>query len=334
MSNINVPIYKTEAGVHNNPATVDSYSTTCLFGNILLKKTFSEVIIRYDNDLSQWVEDPVYVAGTSKVALRVFNECNSTFAYIHYGYHDFRIAQQCCNTGFAPTFQARFNISDADTVVTMEIAEGAGPAMASVDWADGSPKEVVSSAAPVSHQYVIPGNYLASFQVLVANVPNWAGFSITDGLANYFGFTEKGLADFAGQNFEEVVLNNLGLITWPVVPNTTKKINIETSQDTQVLNSTHAAPLLEEFRAMNATITTIAPSFVSSKPNLIFIDLRNTNLGADMPGYQNFIAELTNVVGNGGTLKTEGSGANPNAGGGGNILNGLIFGKGWTCTYD
>jgi len=94
MSNVNVLFYRTEAGVHTNPAEVQYYQTSCLEGVQQVNKQFREVLIHWEVD--QWVEDAVYIPGQSVVALKITNQCDSTFAYAQVGYNDFRLYQVCC----------------------------------------------------------------------------------------------------------------------------------------------------------------------------------------------------------------------------------------------
>lgn len=90
MSTLHVPFYRNEAGLNSLVPYVDYIETTC-DGE---KKRFAEVFIHWTG--AAWVEDAVYVPGTSVVALKVTNQCEATFAYLNYPINNFRIAQICC----------------------------------------------------------------------------------------------------------------------------------------------------------------------------------------------------------------------------------------------
>ena len=94
MSIISIPIYRTEAGVHTNPAVNGLVSTNCEDGLYTVNKTFFEVLIHWTG--AAWVEDPVYVPAQSIPALKIVNQCDSTFAYVNYPLSNFRLAGQCC----------------------------------------------------------------------------------------------------------------------------------------------------------------------------------------------------------------------------------------------
>ncbi len=95
MSQFIAPIFKDESGNQFAVATSGNIITDCDGGiEGVLKKKFHEVFISWDG--SQWNEDPVYVPGSSVVALKVINQCNDTFSYIRYGLENFRLKQICC----------------------------------------------------------------------------------------------------------------------------------------------------------------------------------------------------------------------------------------------
>jgi hypothetical protein len=95
MSQFIAPTFKDEAGNQFAVATPGNIITDCDGGiEGVLKKKFHEVFISWDG--SQWNEDPVYVPGSSVVALKIINQCNDTFAYIRYGAENFRLKQICC----------------------------------------------------------------------------------------------------------------------------------------------------------------------------------------------------------------------------------------------
>lgn len=95
MATLNVPVYRTEAGVHSNPAVLADYSTHCDNGPFAKKKKFKEVYLNWTG--AAWVEIPTWVNGTTIVALKVTNVCTDNFAYINYPINDFRLDQACCN---------------------------------------------------------------------------------------------------------------------------------------------------------------------------------------------------------------------------------------------
>lgn len=92
MALITVTTYRSEAGVHSNPAISVPINTHC-DGE---KKAFKEVFIHWSG--VAWVEDAVYnpLATLARVALRVDNLCDATFALISMGFNDFRLRQLCC----------------------------------------------------------------------------------------------------------------------------------------------------------------------------------------------------------------------------------------------
>ena len=96
MSEIIIPFYRTEAGVNAEDPVNALYNTHCEEGSVLVPKSFKEVFIHWNEGPDVWVEDPVFVPGQSIVALKVTNPCDDTFAYIDYGFNDFRLDQLCC----------------------------------------------------------------------------------------------------------------------------------------------------------------------------------------------------------------------------------------------
>lgn len=99
MSSLVVPIYRTEAGVHTNPAVNGLFSTHCDDGGTDVKKTFREVFIYFQ--AGAWIISPVLVGPdpgpATIVALEVYNPCTDEYALINYPINDFRLRQLCCN---------------------------------------------------------------------------------------------------------------------------------------------------------------------------------------------------------------------------------------------
>lgn len=100
MALITTTVYRSEAGVHENPGVEGPYNTHCINPAPTPKK-FKEVMISWDAGTSEWLEGP-YIPGQSIPALRVENVCNDSFAYISAGFNDFRLEQLCCAPGCAP----------------------------------------------------------------------------------------------------------------------------------------------------------------------------------------------------------------------------------------
>lgn len=100
MSEILIPIFRNEAGESFNPATNGLFNTHCDDGIRLQPKKFKEVFVHWSVD--HWVEDLVYISGTSIVALKVINECDDTFSYLNFGFNDFRLDQLCCQGPACP----------------------------------------------------------------------------------------------------------------------------------------------------------------------------------------------------------------------------------------
>jgi hypothetical protein len=96
MSIFAITIYKTEAGVHTNPATNGFISTHCNDGFNDVPKKFMEVLLNWNAGTSQWDETLVFTPGTTIVALKIINWCDVTTAYINYGFNDFRLKGICC----------------------------------------------------------------------------------------------------------------------------------------------------------------------------------------------------------------------------------------------
>jgi len=95
MSILNLPIYRTEAGVHANPAVNGLVYTHCDNGEKNIPKEFKEVLIKWDG--AEWIEEPSWIGGTGQVvALRIDNPCEATYSYVNGNYNDFNLAVACC----------------------------------------------------------------------------------------------------------------------------------------------------------------------------------------------------------------------------------------------
>lgn len=93
MSLIYTEILRSEAAeMFAFPGELHSFQTHC-DGQ---PKRFKEVLVHFDG--VNWVEDPAFVSGQSKVALRVDNDCDATFAYLNMMFNDFRLEQLCCGS--------------------------------------------------------------------------------------------------------------------------------------------------------------------------------------------------------------------------------------------
>jgi hypothetical protein len=101
MAQFQILIYRDEAGTQNHPGVNGTVETHCLNtdNKMVLKKT-QEVLIHW-NGLA-WVEDAVYLAGVSIPALKIINQCATTFAYIRQTQVDFKSLAACCKTQACP----------------------------------------------------------------------------------------------------------------------------------------------------------------------------------------------------------------------------------------
>lgn len=97
MSIVALPIYRTEAGVHSNPAASGQVFTHCNNGTADVLKQYHEVFIHWDG--SAWVEDPFFdpLALDTRAALRIDNQCNGSFSLVQTTKEDFRAFGQCCS---------------------------------------------------------------------------------------------------------------------------------------------------------------------------------------------------------------------------------------------